>query len=104
MFSLKKYLIEKLTLEQRLILLQKLNIPKDSIDDEFMKYLLENKDYKSFCQEENSKEAQMSTKECLFIKNFIAKNLDVKVDAKKRKKINICEEIIFISKIFEDPH
>ena len=58
MFSLKKYLIEKLTLEQRLILLQKLNIPKDSIDDEFMKYLLENKDYKNFYQEENSKEAQ----------------------------------------------
>ena len=40
------------------VLLQKLNIPKDSNNDEFMKYLLENKDYKSFCQEENSKEAQ----------------------------------------------
>ena len=39
-------------------LLQKLNIPKDSNNDEFMKHLLENKDYKIFCQEEQSKEAQ----------------------------------------------
>ena len=134
MISLKTYLIKKLTQEKLLVLQQKLNIPKDSNNDEFMKYLLENKDYKSFCQEENSKEAQkvyqrmltnsnhpeeirriqtefsknIKKKENqfpqLFINNFIAENLDIKVDAKKRKKINICEEIIFISKIFEDPH
>ena len=134
MISLNTYLSKKLELEKMFVLLQKLNIPKDSNNDEFMKYLLENKDYKSFCQEENSKEAQkvyqrmltnsnhpeetrryqtefsknIKKKEnqfpLLFINNFIAKNLDVKVDAKKRKKINICEEIIFISKIFEDPH
>ena len=58
MISLKTYLIKKLTLEQRLVLLQKLNIPKDSNDDEFMKLLIENKDYNFFCQEEQSKEAQ----------------------------------------------
>ena len=120
MISLKTYLSKKLELEKMFVLLQKLNIPKDSNNDEFMKYL-ENKDYKSFCQEENSKEAQkvyqrmltnsnhpeeirriqtefsknIKKKEnqfpLLFINNFIAKNLDVKVDAKKRKKIDICE-------------
>ena len=58
MISLKTYLTKKLTEKQRLVLLQKLNIPKDSNNDEFMKYLLESKDYKSFCQGENSKEAQ----------------------------------------------
>ena len=58
MISLKTYLSKKLELEKMFVLLQKLNIPKDSNNDEFMKYLLENKDYKSFCQEENSKEAQ----------------------------------------------
>ena len=57
MISLKTYLSKKLELEKMFVLLQKLNIPKDSNNDEFMKYL-ENKDYKSFCQEENSKEAQ----------------------------------------------
>ena len=121
MKSLKKYLIKKLTLEQRLVLLQKLNIPKDSNNDEFIKHLLENKDYKNFCQEENSKEAKkvyqriltyannpeeirrihkdfsknIQNKEnqfpLLFMKYFIAKNLDFKIDAKKRKKIHICE-------------
>ena len=120
MISLKTYL-KKLTLEQRLALLQKLNIPKDSNNDEFMKHLLENKDYKNFCQEENSKEAKEVYQRILdnsnhpeeirriqndfskniqnkenqfplsFMKYFIAKNLDVKIDAKKRKKIHICE-------------
>ena len=33
-------------LEKRLVLLQNLNIPKDSNNDEFIKHLLENKDYK----------------------------------------------------------
>ena len=104
-----------------LVLLQKLNIPKDSNYDEFMKYLLENKDYKNFCQEENSKEAQnvyqrmlknanhpgeirkiqndfsnnIQNKEkmfpLLFIKNFIAKNQDVKIDANNREKTHICQ-------------
>ena len=121
MISLKTYLIKKLTLEKRLVLLQKLNIPKDSNDDEFMKHLLENKDFKNFCQEKNSKEAQkvyqrmlsnannpeeirriqndfskiIQKKETqfplLFMEYFIAKNLDVKIDAKQRKKIHICE-------------
>ena len=58
MISLNTYLSKKLELEKMFVLLQKLNIPKDSNNNEFMKYLLENKDYKSFCQEENSKEAQ----------------------------------------------
>jgi len=58
MISLKTYLSKKLELEKMFVFLQKLNIPKDSNYDEFMKYLLKNKDYKSFCQEENSKEAQ----------------------------------------------
>ena len=121
MISLKTYLIKKLTQEKLLVLQQKLNIPKDSNNDEFMKYLIENKDYKTFCQDENSKEAQkvyqriltnanhpeeirriqnefsknIKKKEeifpLLFIKHFIAKNLDAKVDAKKRKKIDTCE-------------
>ena len=121
MISLKTYLIKKLTQEQMLVLLQKLNIPKDLNDDELMKHLLENKDYKKFCQEENSKEAKkvyqrmltnannpeeirriqndfsknIQNKEnqfpILFMKYFIAKKLDVKIDAKKRKKIHTCE-------------
>ena len=121
MISLKTYLIKKLTQEKLLVLQQKLNIPKDSNNDEFIKYLLENEDYKSFCQGENSKEAQrvyqriltnanhpeeirriqnefsknIQKKEKrfpkLFIKHFIAKNLDPKVDAKKRNKIDTCE-------------
>ena len=104
-----------------LVLLQKLNIPKDLNDDELMKHLLENKDYKKFCQEENSKEAKkvyqrmltnannpeeirriqndfskiIQKKETqfplLFMEYFIAKNLDVKIDTKKSKKIHICE-------------
>ena len=121
MIPLKTYLIKKLTLENMLVLQQKLNIPKDSNNDEFMKHLIENKDYKTFCQDENSKEAQkvyqriltnanhpeeirriqnefsknIQKKEKrfpkLFIKHFIAKNLDPKVDAKKRNKIDTCE-------------
>ena len=121
MISLKTYLIKKLTLEERLILLQKLNIPKDSNDDEFMKHLLENKDYKNFCQEENSKEAQNVYQRMLkndnhqeeirkiqndfsnniqkkenqfplsFMKYFIAKNLDTKINANKTKKTHVCE-------------
>ena len=121
MVSLKTFLIKKLTSEQMLDLLQKLNIPKDSNNDEFMKHLLENKDYKFFCQEEQSKEAKkvyqrmlknanhpdeirkiqndfsknILKKEemfpILFMKNFIAKNLDAKINANKRKKTHICE-------------
>ena len=121
MISLKTYLIKKLTQEQMLALLQKLNIPNDLNDDELMKHLLENKDYKNFCQEENSKEAKKVYQRMLtnannpeeirriqndfskniqnkenqfplsFMKYFIAKNLDVKIDAKKRKKIHTCE-------------
>ena len=121
MISLKTYLSKKLELEKMFVLLQKLNIPKDLNDDELMKHLLENKDYKKFCQEENSKEAKkvyqrmlknanhpeeirkiqndfsknIQNKEnqfpILFMKYFIAKKLDVKLDAKKRKKIHTCE-------------
>ena len=108
-------------LEKRLVLLQNLNIPKDSNNDEFIRHLLENKDYKNFCQEENGKEAQkiyqrMLTKAnhpeeirriqnyfsnvfqkkenqfpLLFMKYFIAKNLDAKIDVNKRKKTYLCE-------------
>ena len=111
MISLKTYLIKKLTLAQRLVLLQELNIPKGSNNDEFIKHLLENKDYKNFCQEENSKEAQkvyqriqkntnhqkeirriqndfsknIQKKEkmfpLLFMKHFIAKIIGTKIDA-----------------------
>ena len=91
MISLKTYLIKKLTLEQRLILLQKLNIPKDSIDDEFMKYLLENKDYKSFCQEENSKEAQKVYQKMLKMQIIQRKSERFKMTFQKifrRKKTN----------------
>ena len=121
MVSLKTFLIKKSTSEQMLDLLQKLNIPKDSNNDEFMKHLLENKDYKLFCQEEQSKEAQkvyqrmltnanhpdaikriqndfsknIQKKEemfpLLFMKYFIAKNLDAKIDAKKEKKTHTCK-------------
>ena len=121
MISLKTYLIKKLTQEKLLVLQQKLNIPKDSNNDEFMKYLLENKDYKSFCQGENSKEAKevyqkmldnsnhpeeirriqndfsknIQKKEnqfpLLFMKYFIAKNLNTKINANKTKKTHVCE-------------
>ena len=121
MISLKSYLIKKLTLAQRLVLLQKLNIPREANNDEFIKYLLENKDYKNFCQEENSLDAQkvyqrmlknanhpeeirkiqndfsknIQKKEkmfpLLFMKYFIAKNVDTKIDANKRKKTHIYE-------------
>ena len=121
MISLKTYLIKKLTQKQILVLLQKLNIPKDSNNDEFMNHLHENKYYRTFCQEEQSKEAQkvyqrmltntnhpeeirriqndfsknIQKKEkmfpLLFMKYFIAKNLDTKIDANKRKKTHIYE-------------
>ena len=86
-----------------------------------MKHLLENKDYNFFCQEEQSKKAQKVSQRMqtnanhpdkirkiqndfsknilkkeemfpiLFMKNFIAKNLDAKINANKRKKTHICE-------------
>ena len=61
MVSLKTFLIKKSTSEQMLDLLQKLNIPKDSNNDEFMKHLLANKHYKIFCQEDQSKETVQGT-------------------------------------------
>ena len=59
MISLKTYLLKKLTADQILVVQQKLAIPLLFLNnDEFMKNLNQNKDYKTFCQEKRSNEAK----------------------------------------------
>ena len=70
MISLRTYLLRKLTTEQILVVQQKLAIPLLlSNNDEFMKHLYENKDYKKFCQEERSNEAKKVYQKIMMLTN-----------------------------------